>query len=323
MPKLPPPLLSPDPISFLVIRKFPNTPLYSELGSDCQLSNEEEEVLRESEEYEIELEALDKESLGALYKEESEKAERESAEIAEKRESEAWYNQPEVDANFDYWGKMAWWGIDEAIALMLGKNPELVTWAALESESKLFPPPIVIQFGQIREICRRARAVKQLVDPIEPWQFLAWAKNSGLDLPEALVDAAKQNDKPGTDPLANYKSQPNHQSTPVKNVKVRHTDKEIAGLTAEGDELDRKLAAQGENLGPRERSSLLKLILVMAVKKYGYRPGNKNTATGSNRESISSDTEKLGLKMDNETIRKYLKEASEAFSDTLILPDKE
>ena len=61
-----------------------------------------------------------------------------------------------------------------------------------------------------------------------------------------------------------------------------------------------------------ERDSLLKMILGMAIAKYGYVPGaNRNTATGENRGSITSDLQIQGLNLDRDTIRRHLKKAVE------------
>lgn len=67
------------------------------------------------------------------------------------------------------------------------------------------------------------------------------------------------------------------------------------------------VGSQVEELDVRERDSLLKLIISMAVGGYGYDPTAKRSSTVS---SILEDAEKLGLIVSDETVRKYLKEAS-------------
>jgi hypothetical protein len=59
-----------------------------------------------------------------------------------------------------------------------------------------------------------------------------------------------------------------------------------------------------------ERSTMLKLIIGMAMDAYGYdKDKRRNNATGTNKGSIKAGLEKKGILMDDETIRKYLKEA--------------
>jgi len=69
-----------------------------------------------------------------------------------------------------------------------------------------------------------------------------------------------------------------------------------------------------EGLSETERTSMLKIILGMAVSKYKYQGGAaRNAATGENKDSIPSDLEKIGLDLDPDTIRRYLNEATVKF----------
>jgi hypothetical protein len=63
-----------------------------------------------------------------------------------------------------------------------------------------------------------------------------------------------------------------------------------------------------------EKNTMLKLILGMAISAYGFDPREpKNSATGSNKGSIKYDLNDAGLSIDEDTIRKYLREAKEQF----------
>lgn len=65
-----------------------------------------------------------------------------------------------------------------------------------------------------------------------------------------------------------------------------------------------------------ERERLLKILLGMALDKYGYVPGQKrNSATGENNGSIHAALQQHGLNVDADTIRKYLQEAAERNPD--------
>ena len=71
-----------------------------------------------------------------------------------------------------------------------------------------------------------------------------------------------------------------------------------------------------DGLSETERTSLLKMILGMAVSKYGYQgDASRNPATGRNKGSIPSDLEKRGIALDPDTIRRYLKEATDKFGN--------
>jgi hypothetical protein len=79
---------------------------------------------------------------------------------------------------------------------------------------------------------------------------------------------------------------------------------------------------QVNQLNELERNSMLKIILGMAVDKYKYTIGAKrNAATGSNNNSIQYSVEILGLKIDDETIRRYVKEAEELHQPSIPMND--
>lgn len=69
-----------------------------------------------------------------------------------------------------------------------------------------------------------------------------------------------------------------------------------------------------KSMSERERESLLKMVLAAAIDCYGYEPNSiRNTATTDFENAIS----RIGLKLDADTIRKYLKEAAARFPDEL------
>jgi hypothetical protein len=61
------------------------------------------------------------------------------------------------------------------------------------------------------------------------------------------------------------------------------------------------------NLGARERDTLLKLVIGMAISGYGHSP---DAARSDAPAEIASDLIKLGINMTDDTVRKWLKEAA-------------
>jgi hypothetical protein len=62
----------------------------------------------------------------------------------------------------------------------------------------------------------------------------------------------------------------------------------------------------------KEKNIMLKLIIGMAIDKYGYNPDSlRNKATGENSGSIKAALDFHGIKIDADTIRKYLNDAKE------------
>ncbi len=66
--------------------------------------------------------------------------------------------------------------------------------------------------------------------------------------------------------------------------------------------------AHSKPLHTKEKETLLKMAIGMAIKGYGYNPSAKRNNTTT---EIKQDLESLGIQLDEDTIRKWLKEASE------------
>ncbi|MBW9336230.1 hypothetical protein FEE59_22185 [Herbaspirillum sp. RU 5E] len=63
-------------------------------------------------------------------------------------------------------------------------------------------------------------------------------------------------------------------------------------------------------LGKRERETLLKIILGMAIKGYAYDPDIQKSSVS---KEIAKDLEELGMPIDDDTVRKHLKRAKDIF----------
>lgn len=72
---------------------------------------------------------------------------------------------------------------------------------------------------------------------------------------------------------------------------------------------------QSTELKTRERDTLLKLIIGMAVEQYAYDPkAQRNSAV----KNIADDLNSHGISMDPDTVRKWLKEAAQLLPTTLL-----
>lgn len=67
-------------------------------------------------------------------------------------------------------------------------------------------------------------------------------------------------------------------------------------------------ADKEKTLGARERDSLVKLVIGMAIGGYGYDPESRRNSSTS---EIAGDLHQNGLSLDEDTIRKYLAEGKE------------
>lgn len=239
----------------------------------------------------------------------------------EKEERERFFNQPHAAANFAYWSKMAHWTLDEAIALSFGKAPELVHWQAISKYLAL--SRFAGEYQRRRELAVRAAQWKQLYDPVLPGIFLAWAKGLEIEVPAALVEAVQVRG-----PIRDWKSLYDESAVVHAKREANWTaldvakDRTIAAkdrIVAALEDRVRNLEAQQiiqpreKQLGARERESLLKLVIGMAVGGYGY----DSTARRSEQiTAITDDLAQAGISLDADTARKWLREAAE------LLPPK-
>jgi|TARA_Y100000031_G_scaffold155831_1_gene207910 hypothetical protein len=187
----------------------------------------------------------------------------------EKRsEEQQFFNRPEAGADFSHWVCMAYWSAEEAVALILGKDPKRVNLINLD-EYTTRVSPFIQRFKNLKELTDRAIEVGLMPGQITPESLVRWAAQTGIEVPDELQE------------LATY-----------------------------------TITENKDGLSETERTSLLKMILGMAVSKYGYHgDASRNTATGDNRGSIASDLEKIGIALDSDTIRAHLKEAWNKFGD--------
>lgn len=317
-----------DRTEYLVLRKYPfaraiEFPPPINVGSRPKLrARDVSPQMREAlAAYRAELAALSPAEIIKRYTTEKQQEYQRAVEKAELDEQQRFFNRLPALADFEHWSKMARWTLEEAIALSFGKAPEVVNWPSLSPFSLI--SPFAIQYGRRRQLVLRAAQQKQLYDPVLPGIFLAWAKELEIAAPAALVQAVEKRG-----PILNWKSL-------FDELKALHEKKE-ENWTASDQAKDRTIAAKQrvvdvleervrnleaqqadkpveKSLSTRERESLLKLVIGMAVGGYGY----DSTARRSEQTTaIADDLAQAGISLDADTVRKWLREAAE------LLPPK-
>lgn len=125
-------------------------------------------------------------------KRKQEKAARE-AQAAAEREASKFYNLSSSTADFRYWATMDYWSFDEALALLMGKDPRIMTKEAMRKEiepeiSLMIPRPpapskssFVQKYEALRAVAGRAAAMKS--PQLKPLGVLLWAHESGAITP--------------------------------------------------------------------------------------------------------------------------------------------
>ena len=294
-----------DRIEYLVLRRFPFAnalrgppSLLSMAGGDAHADRQR--GLPEIETYKEELRNKIPAELQKLYDEELAKEAAEQLAQAESEEQTRFFNRPYAKADFGHWSKAAYWTLDEAVALSFGKAPERVTWEAIKPLVDV--SPFAYQYGRRRDLALRAAASKQLSERTGPGFFLAWAKRTDLAVPSELEAAITargiQIAEWKTHDLSKEQSE---QIDPLRSRDDKLQAQHAAAAPAPHDRPEKPLAT-------RERDSLLKLVIGMAVGGYRYDA----TALRSERPTeIANDLASAGVPLDVDTVRKWLKEAAD------------
>ena len=317
-----------DPYNYLARRKFPQAyQPHVAVNGDFTRTRQREIYVSQAEAYIEELRAKPAEELRELLSEEKKKEADESVERLRKEEASRFFNRPEVKADFAHWSKAAYWTLEEAIALSFGKDPRLVNWKTIEAHANV--SPFVAEYRNLRDLASRAKHMGQLYDPVVPGIYLAWVSRIGTKIDPRLVDSVVTNGGIVADWKTMFDAEKDaHQATKAllsqqreellswakdehakaleigksavaeRDTRIRELEEEIARLTRPPE----------QKLPARERSSLLTLVIGMAVQGYSYDPAAlKNSAV----PEIASDLSRLGLNLSEDTIRKYLNESKE------------
>jgi hypothetical protein len=220
------------------------------------------------------------------------------------------FDQPDAAADFDHWSKAEYWSLDEAIALILGKAPETVSWGAIAFYCY---SPFVKQYARLRDLTQRA----QLVDPISPAIFLKWAEDRDLPVPTELSEKVARIWGRLIDWKKNYdelKSMCDQRTADAEDAAKRQKNlieaqqKQIAEREAELAALRGAMTITGpaKVQSPIERENMLKVIFGIAVGGYSYKPEDKRSKV---IPEIVSDLERQGFSVSDDTVRRFLNEA--------------
>jgi hypothetical protein len=132
-----------------------------------------------------------------------------TARKAQKEEAARFYNLPQAQANFAHWLSMDFWTLDEAVALLLGKNPTEVNKATIAQDlaapQGLFKGPtkpptrFTKLFSALQLSAERSNAMTASAK-VSPREAVRWGQTQlGSHLPSqlmALLDESKPQDEP-------------------------------------------------------------------------------------------------------------------------------
>ncbi|MCB1518919.1 MAG: hypothetical protein KDJ19_15060 [Hyphomicrobiaceae bacterium] len=289
--------------------------------------------------FQAELVALEPDELSARVLEAKARIASAARAKADQEERARIYNRAEGNAEFEYWGRCAYWKIDEAVVLSMGKDPRRASWAYIKRFETV--SPFARECAQRHELATRARSFGQLWELTNPGLFLGWAKQVGLEVPNELVEAVRaagtyvtnwkdqyDNQKKLTDELSatidalhdTLKKRDEEEKRHLDEFMQRH-DSQLSKALAlikeyriEREKLMEELqkartkSKPEKILGTKERDSLLKLVIGMAKGGYGFVPDATRSPIAG---EIASDLALAGIPLDEDTVRKYLVQAKQ------------
>jgi hypothetical protein len=113
------------------------------------------------------------------------------------KEQQYFFNRPEANADYPQSAGMAYWTVEEAVALSYGKSPHKVTAERLSRLVGLmhqFPGEYINRVDQVQ----RAVHTGDLSEPIKPSGFITWASGVGLTCPPRLLQLVRSTYTPQT-----------------------------------------------------------------------------------------------------------------------------
>jgi len=207
------------------------------------------------------------------------------------------YQPDELEADFVYWAKMDLWTLREGAAVLVGINPNLTRDDA-KLRSSLKKEAFVRYEGIYELACRSYVHLDH--DGAEPAEWLDWARKINLPIPPQLETEVER-----------LRSAVQSKASDDREARIKQLEAYVAKLKAA---LVQGRSAVDQSPAVRERESMLKLIIGMAIEGYRYDPKAKRNESV---RDIANDLEKCGVSLSDDTVRKYLAEGAD------LVPPKE
>lgn len=287
-----------------LIQFFPSPAIREHYFSEAGFPDCDPEILDDNTKFQAWLRSLDANKFAEL-------ADAVRARNAAAREYSFSFNKTAANADFDHWGKVAFWTIDEAVALSFGKDPDHVSWSSVGDDIDKHDFPKT--YRKRYDLVQRAADARscQISEKPSPREFMEWARIVSMELPDELVSAVGD----FVDWRAAFEELQAKTTGQTESHKrqINALAKERGALADQLKDWD-DVNSRAQSPQTKEIESMLKLIIGMAVSSYGFVPNDKR---GLATSKIKSALTRAGVSLDDQTILKFLRQASE------LLPAKE
>ena len=247
-----------------------------------------------------------------------------------------------------HWGALDCWTIDEATSLTMGLNPKVNLFSKMNEAREIFAasgsssrveqarhalrvkreelwkeisvrgfptdpllesdedPEEVLrewtfadaadEYIQLQDRIKRAIDARKIGEKIVPAKYVFWATDSNIPMPNELKQAVEARNE-------------------ITDWKARYDDlfRQHEEVSAERDDLERQVSQmkakpRRDTLILKEPTILRRLIIGMAISMYDYDPKASRSAAP---QKIFDDLLRLGISVDVDTIRKWLRTSAE------------
>jgi hypothetical protein len=179
-----------DPVEFLVFRHFPEFAALANRDLCPSLRNDREE----KEAFRGQLKRMPAKEFAALFKEEKERWFYEMRSKSGIIEESVAFMHPMYDADLGKWGAEASWTIDEAGALMIGKDPDTFPWDQVTNLRHV--SPMFKRICDFRRCASRVAEKQKWKELVPPAKLVAWAAARGFEFPPELVAMVHAHEAP-------------------------------------------------------------------------------------------------------------------------------
>lgn len=206
------------------------------------------------------------------------------------RQKKLFFNQSEAKADFDYWSKMPSWTTDEAVALLLDKDPRVVNWDNISPHATPMhkkPESFAKEYQDLRDLLIRKYGTNQYIITV-PSELIEWADGVGVKVPEELQKMVLERGDQSTDWKALHEE---------KCKEVEELKKNLEDSQSKRKELVIRTRASTNS------NKMLKIALaVIAKEKFKY--DEDSSAIGT----MLSYFARQGFNTDDQTLRERIKE---------------
>ena len=268
--------------------KYNNSGILELPTSQAELDEDDNESFK----YHSTLLALGSEQLELFYKDYQ-------IEVLEEYERSHRFNGLEALASaevFEFYSRAEYWSLGEAAALINERNPKVITHDHIENDNSRTAISKALK-GTL-ELLDRAERIGTLNRLNRPLDLIQWTMLKDIQMPSRLVELTLARGKNFYD----IQAENTKLKAEITQLELLLTPKPISEIKQQTE----------KPIGTRERSTLLKLFIGLALSNYGLDPKSSDQIKAT---EIKSDLDLKGINFDDGTIRKYLDEAKQLLSD--------